>query len=265
MLTHHNLFIMKHLQSNLVLSFFALGLIVFTPSLALAQTTKPSAVPTQKTTPTPKEETESKPIDDTLKIIKEKIEDKVDEINKSSKKVIVGVLNKIEDDTLELTQENGKAFKVNIDTTVTKFFSTTLKATEEIEKTDLDKNDLIIVFGPIIEDQISANKVIKQSHYVTAQGEITSIDSANFTIDIVTSDKEEISLDIEQTTTQQIIDVKTFKLTKAGFSKFKIGDRIHAVYVKPAKESDKASTVRILILPQEFFAAPLEPSVTPKS
>ncbi len=257
---------MKYIQSITLLSILAAGFIAINPSLTLAQTTKPSVAPTQKVTPTPKEEeAEKKPIDDTLKIIKEKIEDKVDEINKSSKKVIVGILNKIEDDTLELTQDNGKTFKVNIDTTVTKFFSTTLKATEEIEKTDLDKNDLIIVFGPIIEDQISANKVITQSNYITAQGEITNVDKDNFTIDIVTSDKEEVSLDIEQSTTQQIMDVKTFKLTKAGFSKYKVGDRIHAVYVKPAKDGDKATTVRVLILPQEFFAAPLEPSVTPKS
>jgi hypothetical protein len=223
-------------------------------SLSYGQTPKT----TPKTTPTPT--TASKPIDDTLKIIKEKIEDKVDEINKSSKKVISGVLNKIDDNLLEVQQSDGRIYKVSVDETVTKFFTATTKKISTAEKDDLDKGDVLVILGPIIEDQISANKVIQQSNYVTAQGEITNVDADNFTVDIVTNNKDEISLDVEQGTTQQIMDTKTLELSKAGFSKYKIGDKIHAVYVKPAKDGDKATTIRTLIIPQEYFAEPINPS-----
>lgn len=204
--------------------------------------------------------TAAKPIDDTLKIIKEKIEDKVDEINKSSKKVIAGVLSKIDDDVLELQQTDGRMYKVNIDETVSKFFTASTKKLTEAEKSDLEKGDLLVVLGPVIEDQISANKIIRQPNYITAQGEITNVDADNFVIDIVTSNKDEVSLDVEQGTTQQIMDTKTLELSKAGFSKYKIGDKIHAVYIAPSKEGDKASTIRTLIIPQEFFAEPETPT-----
>ncbi len=204
--------------------------------------------------------TTAKPIDDTLKIIKEKIEDKVDEINKSSKKVISGVLNKIEDDTLEIQQTDGKIFKVNIDETVSKFFTASTKSLTDAEKTDLEKGDMLIVLGPLIEDQISANKIISQPDYMTVQGEITNVDADNFIVDIVTSNKDEVSLDVEKGTTQQIMDTKTLELSKAGFSKYKIGDKIHAVYIKPSKEGEKATTIRTLIIPQEYFAEAATPT-----
>jgi len=227
------------------------------PSNSFAQT--PKITPTEAITQKPT----SQPIDDTLKSIKEKIENKVDEINKSGKKVLSGILTKISNDILEIDGPDGKSLKVSTDSTVTKYFSSTTKKTEEIDKTDLEKGDLLVVFGPIIEDQISANKIISQSNYVTAQGEITSVDKDNLTIDIVTSDKEEVSLDIETATLQQIMDTKTYKISKGGFSKFKVGDKIHAVYIKPVKTSDKATTIRTLIIPQEFFSVTLSP--TPKN
>lgn len=218
---------------------------------AISPSTEPST--------TPKTE-EKKPIDDTIKTIKEKIENKVEEINKTSKKVVAGILDKIEDDSLELTNEDGKGFKVSTDDTITKFFLSTVKKTQAIKRDDLEKGDKLIIFGPIIEDQISANKIFKQTPYITAQGEITNLDKDNFSIDMVTSDKEEVSLDIEESTTQRIMDTKKLTFAKAGFSKYKVGDRIHVVYVKPVKEGAKASVVRTLIIPQEFFT---ETATTP--
>ena len=220
--------------------------------------------PSLKATVTPKDQA-AKPIDDTIKTIKEKIENKVEEINKSSKKVVTGTFDKISDGVIELTDENGKNFKVSTDDTVTTFFSASIKKAQEIKSDDLKKGDRLVVFGPVIEDQISANKVLKQTHYITVEGEITSVDKDNFAIDMVTGDKEELSLDIEQSTTQRIMDTKDRTFSKAGFSKYKVGDRIHAVYNKPVKEGDNATAIRTLIVPQEFFAeATIEPTLSPK-
>jgi hypothetical protein len=251
---------MKQLNRKL-LYFLLFGLLFTHPELSFAQTTTPKV--TAKVTPKATPTTESKPLDDTLKTIKEKIEDKVDEINKSSKKVVSGILQKIDDDVIELQQDGTTIYKVSIDDTVTKFFTATPKKIVAAEKNDLEKGDLLTVFGPIIEDQISANKVIQQAHYITVQGEITNVDKDNLSIDIVTHEKEEVSLDIETATLQQIMDTKSFEVVKGGFSKYKIGDKIHAVYIKPAKEKDKATTIRTLIIPQEFFASPVTTTISP--
>ncbi|TXG76115.1 hypothetical protein E6Q11_05370 [Candidatus Dojkabacteria bacterium] len=218
----------------------------------------------QTATPEPTTQPTSKPLDDTLQIIKDKIENKVDEINKSSKKVIYGVLNKIENNVIELQESSGKVFKVNIDDTVTDFYTATTRKFSPVDVGDLDKGDTLIVFGPIIEDQISANKVIQQSDYITVQGEVTNVDETTFTLDLVTYDKEEISLDLEDAVSQLIMNTKTLDFAKATISKYKIGDKVHAVFIKPAKEGDKAIAVRTLLIPQEYFATTASPSPTEK-
>ncbi|KXK11740.1 MAG: hypothetical protein UZ22_OP11002000301 [Microgenomates bacterium OLB23] len=219
---------------------------------------------TPKTTTTPSlSPTTAKPLDDTLQIIKDKIEEKVDQINQTSKKVVSGTLNKLEDDILELQEPSGKTFKVSIDDTVTKFFTATTKKLSPAEKTDLEKGNTLIIFGPIIEDQISANKVIQQAIYLTVQGEVTNVETDTFTVDIVTSDKEELSLNVEDAVSQQLMSTKTLDLSKATISKYKIGDKVHVVYIKPAKDTDKAQVVRSLIIPQEYFAAPVKPTEKP--
>ncbi len=242
----------------------ALGTLYMGLNASLAPVLAQKASPTPSTGPTVKPTAaEKKPIDDTIQLIKDKIEDKVEQINKSSKKVIAGNLEKVEDDTLELVQSDGKNFKVSIDSTITEFFSVVAGKTSELEKSDLEKGDHVIVFGPIIEDQISANKILRQTQYLNAQGEITSVDKDNFTLDIVTNDKEELTLDIEDKSTQRLMDAKALTLAKAGFSKYKVGDKIHVVYTKPAKEGANVSALRVLIIPQEFFSK-ASVSVTPK-
>ncbi|MFQ5452212.1 MAG: hypothetical protein ACE5DQ_01490, partial [Candidatus Paceibacterota bacterium] len=70
----------------------------------------------------------------------------------------------------------------------------------------------------------------------------------------VTTEKADLTLDVEKSTVQRILNTETIKLESTGFSKFKAGDRIHFVIKKPKKDGEKrASAIRIIIIPQEYF------------
>lgn len=81
------------------------------------------------------------------------------------------------------------------------------------------------------------------------------MDSTANTIRVVTLDRADLILDIETTTTLQIMDSKTLELGKLGFSKIKIGDTVHFAYKRSeTPNKDKKYTAgKIVLIPQEFF------------
>ncbi len=203
---------------------------------------------TDSATPT-KESNEG--LDNTIKSLKEKIENKVEEINKETKHIVHGIIASVESDSIELTTESDNTFIVSLDDTISTYFSTSVEGKEEIEQGDLEEGDYLVVSGPILEDQVSANVVYRQTRYAVLQGQITATDDTNFTVDVVTSEKDEYTIDIEDDTVQQIMNTKTFALETGGFSKYKVGDSIHFVIVD--SDESTVAAIRTLIIPQEFF------------
>jgi len=86
-------------------------------------------------------------------------------------------------------------------------------------------------------------------------GRVTEIDSVNYTLKLMTPEKENYNLDIESSTKQSILNIKTLDVEKSGFSKIKEGDMIHFVVKKTAYEQkdNSYSAIKILTIPQEFF------------
>ncbi|OGK28796.1 hypothetical protein A3D06_01735 [Candidatus Roizmanbacteria bacterium RIFCSPHIGHO2_02_FULL_40_9] len=198
--------------------------------------------------------TEKPKENDTIESLKDKIEKKVDEINKKSKKIVVGLIESNKDNTLKINGDDSKEYTATIDATITKLFTANVNGLEEEKDlSGIKEKSRVIVSGPILEDQISANTIYLQEEYLVEQGQVTNVDKENFTIDVVTSEKTEMTLDIEKGTQQKILNTKTLELSNAGFSKYKVGDSIHFVSKKPASDEKKASAVRIVIIPQEFF------------
>src|SRR3989344_2842698 len=235
------------MKPKLLFSAIAIALTLLT-STAYAQT----KAPTPSSNPSP---TLSKPPqqDDTIQIIKDKIEKKVDEINKKSKKVVIGTFVSIADNFIELKGETSGTFSVSIDETITHLFDADIDGSKEIEAADLVKGDRLIITGPILENEISANTIYRQVAYLALQGQITNIDKEAFTIDVLTSEKDEYTLDVEDDTAQRIMNAKTLAIEKAGFSKYKGGDSVHFVIEKPTGDKKTAVAIRTLIVPQEFF------------
>ena len=207
----------------------------------------------EEPTPTEVVEESAEELDDTIKSLKEKIEDKVEQINKTSRKIIKGIIASADEETIELQTDTENTFTVSLDETISSFFTASLSNQDEIEQGDLEEGDYIIVSGPIIEDQISANIIYKQTQYSVLQGQITATNDSNFTVDVVTPEKDEYTLDIEDDTEQLLMNSKSLELEKAGFAKYKVGDNLHFVIETLKGDDTRASALRTLIIPQEFF------------
>lgn len=235
-------------MKSLLLTITLAALLLMSPLYAAAQ---------ENAEPTPTE-AESQNLDDTIKSLKEKIEDKVEEINKSSKSIIKGIVGSISDQTIELNVGNSASYTVALDDTISSYYSASLEGRETIEATDIEEGDYLLITGPVIEDQVSANTIYRQTRYDVFHGQITALDSGAFTIDVVTQEKDEYTLDIEDDTTQLIMNSKTLALEKAGFSKFKVGDNIHFVAEISDEDATRITAIRTLIIPQEYFVDPDE-------
>lgn len=192
-------------------------------------------------------------IDSTIKSLREKIESKVEEINKESRQIVKGTVTSITDETIDVTTPNNATFTVSLDDTITTYVKTTVDGEEEIEAEEIVEGDYILIDGPIIEDQVSANKIYRQTEYLVLQGQITDIDTPNFTVNVVTPEKDEYILDIQEETEQSIVDSVTLDISAAGFSKYKVGDSLHFVIEKTEDTESAIDAVRTLIIPQEFF------------
>lgn len=220
-----------------------------TPTKAPLATTAPED---SEITPSPKPDSQT---ESTLKSLKEKIENTVDEINKKTKKIIKGTITSIKGSTLTVKASDEKDYQVSIDDTITKMYLSSSDGQEELEQSDLKDGDYILVTGPIIENQVSANLLYQQVQYLVLQGQITAVDKEAFTVSIVTQAKDQYTLDIETHTQQFLLNSKDLTLAKAGFSKYQVGDTVHAVIVKPEGNSEKADALRIVIIPQEIFTS----------
>lgn len=239
------------IQKSLITLSFMLVMAGFFASPIQALTTP---TPTQEATPSAEPtSTDDTTLNKTVQSLKEKIENKVEQMNKKTRKIIKGTITKIQKSTITLKTESDVEYTVTLDDTVTSILTASLEDQEELTASDLEKDDYVIVSGPVIENQVSANRIYKQTQYTVLQGHITAINKDAFTIDVLTLDKDTYTLDIENTTKQVLMNSKTLALEKSGFSKFQIGDNIHAVIIKPAKDAKTVETLRTLIIPQEYF------------
>jgi hypothetical protein len=192
-------------------------------------------------------------INEEVKVLKDKIATKVAELQKQNKRVITGLIIKKYNNFIELKSES-QTYKVTIDDILTKIYSVIDNTQKEIKFENLTNGDFVIVSGPLIENSINANYICKDQQYITASGKITEINKNDYSFKIINPEKDEFTLDIESYTKQQIMDIKTLKITPAGFSKIKEGDTIHFVAKKPSVEKfSRLSGIRTLIIPQEYF------------
>lgn len=224
------------------------------PLVAYAATGTPAPTKTsQQTTTAPKvsptESQSQKAIDD----LKKKVESKVTELKDTNRKTLAGFITNIKDKKISVQSDTG-TYEVETDADVTTVYKISGTATSEVELDTLKKGDYILVNGPEIGKSVTANAIYLDEHYISKSGKIIEVNSDNFYIKVSTLEKDTYTLDIEKTTTSQLLDIKTLKLGTVGFSKLKEGDNIHFT---AKKGSDKAetrfSTIKAIIIPQEYF------------
>ena len=108
-----------------------------------------SVVTAQTKTPTPTEKKESSASAETKDIrdLKEKLEDKVEEMQQSNKKGISGVVNAISSNTIRIQAADNEQYQVKIDDVLTKVFTISGTSKKESAFKDIEKGDYIIAAG----------------------------------------------------------------------------------------------------------------------
>lgn len=186
--------------------------------------------------------------------LKDKIADKVAELRKKDRKAVSGMITAIKDNTITIKTSDEAEYEVKRDETLTKIYQVT-STKKEIKFADLEKGDYIIATGPILDKSVDANTIYRDVQYVVKSGKITEVNKDDYYIKVITSAKDTYTLDIENKTTQYLMDIKTLDQTKVGFSKLKEGDVVHFTAKNDGtqKEANRFSAERILIVPQEYF------------
>jgi hypothetical protein len=227
--------------------------IIFTVLLLFSFDTNAQTVsPSQAVSPT-KTATPSSALDNSIKMFTDKLATKVAELSKE-KKIITGIISKIDKNSINVTGLDGKKYSVTTDETITDVFSVAL-GKKQMKLADLTKDMYLILSGTVIDNTITANTIYVDDQYMVASGKITDVDAVASTIRVVTTDKDDITLTVETKKTKlQLIDSKSLLLLATTFTKIKEGDTIHFVAKKPADgKIEKLNADRILILPQEYF------------
>jgi len=200
------------------------------------------------------------PEEKNVKLIREKLLSTVEDLRKKNQQAYAGVVTKIQDTTLTVVAPGleSQTYTVKLDETLTSLYRIVGTSKKEIKKSDIKNGDYVIITGQILGNTLEANELYIDEQFLVRTGTITDISKSDYYLKVTTSDKEEFTLDIQNSTRQFMYNIKTHEIDVAGFSKLKEGDSIHFVVSKTnpgeSKEKNRFDAVRILVIPQEFFA-----------
>ncbi len=236
---------------TILISFILFAVPVWSQTTPTEVITQPenTIAPTSANTPVPTEN-----LDSEVDKLKEKVAEKVSELSENSDEVTAGVITKIADNSFSLNTDNSEV-EVTTDNTLTSYYEVQSTSFLEVKRDNFIKGDYIFVIGPEINGVITANAVYKDQKFMVLTGKITKVNQTDFSIDILSLDKTTYTLDIQTTTNQRLLNIKTLALEAIGFSKLKEGDSIHVVVKSNLKnpKSTRYDASRLLIVPNEYF------------
>lgn len=238
----------KNQIRNFLLIIFFLTVTLISPFLLVIVYSQTTAVSTPTATLFPSE-------DKDIKLFKEKIATKVAALQEKNNKVISGYVTQKEDSVLKIKTNDEQIYEIKIDPLLTKFYQINSNQQIEIKFSDIKKDDYLFVTGVINDKIINANSVFVDESLMVLSGRVTEIDKENYSLKVLTNERENYTLDIETTTKQLMVNIKILEIERIGFSKIKEGDIIHFVFKKSAStvKENRYSALKILIIPQEYF------------
>lgn len=227
------------------------AIIIFTSTAVYAETKTATATPTSEPTA---EATGGAALDKEVQNLKDKIAKKVEELNKN-KKALAGIVEEISEDYIKISTEDNQTYKIKIDPEITKIYTVEKGDKTELKLKDIKKQSYIIVTGIVLDSSIDANSIYKDEQLLVKSGRVVEVNKSDYNLKIVTNDKDNLTLDIETSTRQYLMNIKTLDIEKTGFSKIKEGDVIHFVIKKGTdqEEKNRFPVLKFLIIPQEYF------------
>ncbi|MCX6732822.1 MAG: hypothetical protein NTV98_04760 [Candidatus Roizmanbacteria bacterium] len=198
-------------------------------------------------------------IDKNAKQLIEKLATKVEETRKKDQKAYVGLISKMEDSSMVVSSINGadeKKYSIKIDDTLTSVFKIVGTTKKELKKANLKVGDYVIVTGQMLNDTLEASEIYVDEQFLVRTAKVTEISKSDYYLKVITYDKDEYTLDIQNSTRQFMLNAKTKEIESSGFSKIKEGDSVHFVVSKTntssGKEKIRYDAFRILMIPQVF-------------
>lgn len=249
----------KHLLATILITAY-----IFMPLTVEAQTRIPtkSPTPTLKISPSgTKISTPSSSLSPTsseqsdIDTLKEKVANKVAQLSKQNHKAAAGYVTTIKGDQITITSREDTKHTIKADLVLTKVFQISAGKKTEIKYEDIEKNDYIIISGPTIGDTINANVIYVDERLEVRDGKVAEIDAINSTIKVISTEKDNYTLNVLRTTKISLIDSSTLAIEKTTLAKMKEGDTIHFTYSHDpeSKEEFTVDTQKIVIIPQEYF------------
>ncbi|MBI5123377.1 hypothetical protein HZA75_05980 [Candidatus Roizmanbacteria bacterium] len=222
-----------------------------------------SAVPAYAVTPTPTDKTTHSPtikpgvsekLNNQINELKEKIASRVSELNLVEKRGMIGVVTEVSGNKITLTDVAGKTRLVDVDE-ITKFSSA---ANKSFGLSDITKGTRLSILGLYNKQskRILARFINTTTDPNFLSGSISELDTKNFFITITTLEQKQIKIDV-QTSTKLLTANKDGDLTKYGFSKMEIGDRIVVIGYPDKKDTKVIVSDRVII----FSTLPQNPKI----
>lgn len=233
------------------ITIFALLLTLFFGGVANAF----AASPTPTKTPTPTGNQSVTQIEEQINNLKDKIASRVAQLKLVEKQGIIGTVTDIGETQITIKDINGDIHFIDVDE-LTQFSSPNAKSNFGIS--DITKGTTIGVLGLYNKDsrRLLARfvDVMVLPQFIT--GAIASIDTKNYTLTIVQNNNKQITAEIEDITKTSSYD-KSAGLTKSGFSKVQVGERVTLVGYTDKQNSKDIIASRIIVFP----TLPLNPAI----
>lgn len=195
-----------------------------------------------------------------IKILKDKVATKVAELRNNEKKALTGSVKSTAKTNFNFAVgTNDITANLSEDTVYYSFDNNGGRVDSNFTK--IKEGTLVTVFGYFdnSNQSIDAKYVyINPTLPLHLVGKITDLDRQNFTVTIKTADMTQWIIDIETFTKAQIY-TKDAGLVKSGFSKLLPGDLVHITGTPNAKEKNRSSAIRILVL-RDFSSSTSSPS-----
>lgn len=208
-----------------------------------------SGVALAATTPTPAPTSEPSTISQTqqslLNDLSQSIASKVAELKLVNKEGIIGTVTDTTNTQITLKDRDGNIHFIDVDE-LTKFNS---EASSSFGISDVTKNMTLGILGLYNKEsrRILARFVTVLSFPQYLSGAIAATDKTNFTVTVAGIDGKQTVVEIEDVTKTSSFDAGT--LTRSGFSKMQLGERIYVVGFFDKQNTKQIIASRIIVFP----------------
>lgn len=213
-----------------------------------------TSTPSATIKPTKASDTQSS-VADQINQLKDRIASRVAQLKLVERRGVIGIVTQVSDTQLTMTDLQNNTRIIDVDE-LTKFASPSAKGSFGIS--DITKGEEIGVLGLYNKQsrKILARFIDVLVTPVIVNGAVVALDENEYVITIVTEAKKQYTVDVE-TTTKTNTYTQEAGLTKAGFSKIKIGERIRVSGYPSTKDNTNISATRILLFPE----LPINPQI----